>query len=91
MLPHKKIVDGDVGKLGLSSIWSQEAQPVLGGDHVIWVDSGFSQLQGIQELLELCRGQRVDVLSNDGSFPLVAVWSGPAKFALSTVKTCKVT
>lgn len=91
MLPDEEVIDGDVGNLGLSSIWSQESQPVLGGNHVVWVNGGLSQFQSIQELLELFRGQRVDVLTYHGSFPLVTAWSGPAKLTLTTVISCKVT
>lgn len=91
MLPDKEVVDGDVSKLGLSSIWSQESQPVLGGNDVVWLGGGLRQLQDIEELLELLGGQGVDVLPHNSSFPLVTVWSGPAKFALTTVITCKGT
>lgn len=91
MLPHKEVVDGDVGELGIGSIWSQESQPVLGGNDVVWVRGGLSQLQDIEKLLELFGGQGVDVLPYHGGFPQVTAWSGPAKFTLTTVIPCKVT
>lgn len=91
MLPDKEVIDGDVGNLGLSSIWSQESQPVLGGNDIVWVGGGLSQFQNIEEVLKLLRGQRVDVLPHHRGFPLVTVWSGPAKFTLTTVMPCKVT
>lgn len=90
MLPDEEVVDGDIGKLGLGSIWSQHSEPVLRGDHIIWVNGGLSQVQSVQELLELFRGQGVDVLPHHWSFSLVTVRSGPAKFTLSTVITWKV-
>lgn len=91
MLPDKEVIDGDVGNLGLSSIWSQESQPVLGGNDIVWVGGGLGQLQNIEELLELLWGQGVDVLPHHRGFPLVTVRSGPAKFAQTTVMPCKVT
>lgn len=91
MLPDKEVVDGDVGNLWLSSIWSQESQPVLGGNHILWVGGGLSQFQSIEELLKLFRGQGVDVLPHHRGFPLVTVWSGPSKFTLTTVIPSKVT
>ena len=91
MLPDKEVVDGDVGELGLGSIGSQEAQPVLRGDDIVWVGGGLGQLQHIQELLELSWCQRVNVLPHHWSFSLVTVWSCPAKLTLATVKASKVT
>lgn len=91
MLPHKEVVDGNVGNLWLGSIRSQESQPVLGGNNVVRVDGGLGQFQSVQELLELLGCQGVDVLPHHSSFPLVTVGSGPAKFALATVITCEVT
>lgn len=91
MLPHKEVIDGDVGKLWLGSIRSQESQPVLCGNNIVRVDGGLGQLQDIQELLQLFGGQRVNVLPHHRGFPLVAVWPRPAKFTLATVVTCKVT
>ena len=91
VLPDEEIIDGDVGDLGLSPVWSQQSQPVLGGNDVVWVGGGLSQLQGVEELLELLGGQGVDVLPHHGSFPLVTVWSGPTEFTLTTVMPCKVT
>lgn len=73
MLPDKQVVDGDVGDLGLGSIWTQESQPVLCGNDIVWVDGGLSQFQSIEELLELLRGQGVDVLPQHRGFPLVTV------------------
>lgn len=91
MLPHKEVVDGDVGNLGTGSIRTQKSEPVLGGNNVVGVDGRFSQFQSIQELLELFGSQGVDVLTHHRSFPLVTIWSSPAKFTLTTVVTCKVT
>lgn len=90
MLPDEEVVDGDVGKLGLGSVWTQESQPVLGGDHIVWMDGGLGQFQSVQELLEFVRGQRVNVLTYNRSFPLVTVCSSPTKFTLTTVITGKV-
>lgn len=91
MLPDKEVVDGDVGNLGVSPIWSQESQPVLGGNDIVWVGGGLRHLQDIEELLELCRRQGEDVLPYHRGFPLVTVCSGPAKFTLTAVIPCKVT
>lgn len=91
MLPDKEVVDGDVGDLGLGSVWSQESQPVLRGDDVVRVGGGLGQFQSVEELLQLLGGQGVDVLPHHRGFPLVTVWSGPAKFTLTTVVPCKVT
>lgn len=90
MLPHKEVVDGDVGHLRLSSIRSQEAEPVLGGNNIIWVNGVLGQFQRIEEFQELIGGQRVDVLPNHRGFPLVTVGTSPAKFTLAAVVTCKV-
>lgn len=90
MLPDEEIVDGDIGKLGLGSIWSQQSKPMLRGDHIIWVNGGLSQIQSVQKLLELFGGHGVDVLPHHWSFSLVTVRSSPAKFTLSTVIACKV-
>ncbi|TNN67065.1 Glypican-6 [Liparis tanakae] len=60
------------------------SQPMLGGDDVVWLGGGLGQLQDVEELLQLCGGQRVDVLPLHGGFPLVTVGSGPAEFALPT-------
>lgn len=73
MLPHKEVVNGDVGELGLSSIWSQQSQPMLGGNDVVWLCGGLGQFQDVEELLQLSGGQGVDVFSLHGGFPLVAV------------------
>lgn len=91
MLPDKEVINGDVGNLWLGSIWSEESEPVLSGDDVVWVDAALGQFQSIQELLELFGGQGVDILPHNGSFPLVTVWSYPAKLALAAIITCKVT
>lgn len=91
MLPDKEVIDGDVGNLGLSSIWSQESKPVLGGNDIVWMCGGLRQFKNVKELLELFRGQGVDVPPDHRCFPLVTVWSGPAKFTLTTVVPCKVT
>lgn len=90
MLPYKEVVDRDVGDLRLGSIGPQQSQPVLRGYHIVGVDGVLGQFQSIQELLELHRGQRVDVLTHHRGLPLVAVGSGPSKFALSAVVTRKV-
>lgn len=47
MLPDKEVVDGDVSKLWLGSIRSQQSQPVLCGNHIVWVDGGLSKFQSI--------------------------------------------
>lgn len=91
MLPDEEVVDGDVGNLGFSSIWSQKSQPVLRGNDIVRVGGGLSQFQSTEELLELFRGQGVDVLPHHRGFPLVTVWSGPSKFTQTTVVPCKVT
>lgn len=90
MLPYKEVVDRDVGDLRLGSIGPQQSQPVLRGYHIVGVDGVLGQFQSIQELLELHRGQRVDVLTHHRGLSLVAVGSGPSKFALSAVVTRKV-
>lgn len=90
MLPDEEVVDGDVCDLRLGAVWSQETQPVLGGDDVVRVGGGLSQLQDVEELLELLGGQGVDVLPHHRGFPLVTVCSGPAKLTLTTVVPCKV-
>lgn len=91
MLPDKEVVDWDVGHLGLSSIRPQESQPVLGGNHIVWVGGGLSQFQSIEEFLELLGGQGENVLPYHRGFPLVAVCSSPAEFTLAAVMPCKVT
>lgn len=47
MLPHKQVVDGDIGNLGIGSIRTKESQPVLGGNNIVWVNGGFSPFQSI--------------------------------------------
>lgn len=90
MLPDKQVVDWDVGNLWFSSVRSQQSQPVLCGDDIVWVDGVLSQFQSIKELLKFCRRQGVNVLSYHRGFPQVAVWSSPAKFTLSAVMPSKV-
>lgn len=91
MLPHEEVVDRDVGHLRLSSIGSKKSQPVLGGDDIVWVGGGLGQLHRIQEVEELRGGQGEDVFPHHGGLPLIAVGSGPAKFALAAVEARKVT
>lgn len=50
MLPNEEVVDWDVGHLGLSSVGSQESQPVLGGNDVVGMGGGLGQLQSIEEI-----------------------------------------
>lgn len=91
MLPDKEVVDGDVGHLRLSSIGSEESQPVLGGNDIVWVGGGLGQLHRIQEVQEFLGGQGEDVFPHHGGFPLITVCSGPAKFTLAAVEARKVT
>lgn len=91
MLPHEEVVDWDIGKLRISSVWTQDSQPVLCGYDIVWVDGGLSQFQSVQKLLQLLGGQGVDVLTHHRSSPLVTVGAGPAKLTLTTVVTSKVT
>lgn len=37
MKPHKEIINAAVGDLGLGPVGPQQAEPVLGGDHVVGV------------------------------------------------------
>lgn len=90
MLPDEEVVDGDVGKLRLGSVWSQQSKPVLRSDHIVRVNGGLGQIQSIQEVLELLRGQGVNVLSHHWNFSLVTVRSGPSKLTLAAVKTSKI-
>lgn len=91
MLPDEEVVDGDVGNLRLSSVGSQESQPVLGGDDIVWVGGGLGQLHRIQEVQKLLGGQGEDVSPHHGGLPLITVCSGPAKFTLAAVEARKVT
>lgn len=91
MLPDEEVVDGDVGHLWLSSVGTQESQPVLGGDDIVWVGGGLGQLHRIQEVQQLLGGQGEDVFPHHGGLPQIAVGSGPAKFALAAVEARKVT
>lgn len=91
MLPHEEVVDGDIGHLWLSSVGTQESQPVLGGNDVVWVDGGLGQLHRIQEVQELHGSQGEDVFPHHRGLPLIAVGSGPAEFALAAVEAGKVT
>lgn len=91
MLPDKKVVDGDIAELRIVLVGPQQAEPVLSGNDVDWVDGGFSPAQSIQELLQLGWTQRVDVLPHNSCFPLVTVRSCPAKLTLTTVKPSKIT
>lgn len=91
MLPDKEVVDGDVGHLRLSSIGSQESQPVLGGNDIVWMGGGLGQLHRIQEVQELLGGQGEDVFPHHGGLPLITVCSGPAKFTLAAVEARKIT
>lgn len=90
MLPHKVVVDGDIGELWLRAIGSQEAQPMLGGDHKVWVRGVLGQVQRVQELLALSGTQRVDVLTHHRDLWLLAVRTRPAELTLSAVRTRKV-
>lgn len=90
MLPDEEVVDGDVGHLRLRPVGTQESQPVLGGDDVVWVGGGLGQLHGVQEVQELLGGQGEDVFPHHGGLPLIAVGAGPAKFALAAVEAGKV-
>lgn len=91
MLPDEQVVDGHVAELRLGAVGSQQAEPVLRGDHVLRVDGGFGPVQNAEELLQLVGAQRVNVLPHDRSFPLLTVLTRPAELTLAAVKTCEVT
>lgn len=91
MLPDEEVINGNVGKLWLSPVWSQQTQPVLCGNHVVWMDGVLSQIQNIQEVLNFPAGKGVDVLPHHRSFSLVTVWTSPAELTLTTIIASKVT
>lgn len=44
MEPDKKVIHAAVGDLWLGPVGSQQSQPVLRGDHVVWMDSFLRQV-----------------------------------------------
>lgn len=44
MEPHKKVIHAAVGDLGLGPVGSEQPQPVLRGDHVVWMDTLLGQV-----------------------------------------------
>lgn len=90
MEPHKEIVNAAVGDLGLGPVGPQEAEPVLRGDHIVGVCGVLCEVQGIQELLPLLKGQGMDILPDHQGFPVIAVRAGPPKPAESTVVAIKM-
>lgn len=90
MLPDEEVIYGDVAELWFCAVGSQQAEPVLSGDHIIGMNGGFAEIQCVQKLLQLFRTQRVNVFPQHRSFTLVTVQPRPAELALATVIAGKV-